>query len=365
MEKKKILIISVGIVPPSVMIGGMAAVRQLVERLAKDGAFEIHTLSALSLGTDPKIDKIPHVRHFVRSENPFLIRLLFFAKALSLNRRYEFDLIHDYSSSPLLVGLTGILGKICGCKTLHTLCVVNEGLFGSERLPFTFPWVDKVIRTAPNLLPSKEGVEYLPLGIDTEKFKPQPKDFKKTILFLGSLTERKGAGVLLRAARKVVENHPDAKFIFASYGKGEHDPGYRSHREKLQKISAGLEKNIDFLEGMQDVVELMSSADIFVLPATSLHGTMSPPITLLEAMSSGLPCVVSDVCHGDGLVEDGVNCLLFPSGNVENLSDKINSLLGDEGLREKLGGGARQKVVEQFDLDKVTNELSKLYQELI
>ena len=110
-------------------------------------------------------------------------RLLFFFKALSLNRRHKFDLIHDYSSSPLLVGLTGILGKLCGAKTLHTLCVVNEGLLGSAKLTFGFSWVDKVIVTAPNLLPSKKNIEYLPLGIDTEKFKPHQKEFQKTILF--------------------------------------------------------------------------------------------------------------------------------------------------------------------------------------
>ncbi len=369
MKKKKILVISVGVVPPSVLIGGMAAVYHLVSRLAQEDLFEIHVLTALPRRAGSEIEDWAHRQkeknnltlHFVKSENPLLIRLLFFIKALSLNTKYKFDLIHDYSSSPLLVGLTGILGKLCGCKTLHTLCVVNEGLLGSEKLTFGFPWVDGVICTAPNLFPSEKGTKYLPLGINTEDFKPHLKDFARTVLFLGSLIERKGAAVLLRAAKGVIEKHPDAKFIFASYGRGELDPNYDASKKILQKMSLGFQKNVEFLTGMEDVPKLLGDADIFVLPATSLHGTLSPPLTLIEAMSAGKPCVVSDVCRGDGLVEDGVNCLLFQSGNVGDLSDKMNLLLDDEALREKLAKNARQKVVEQFEINKVAAELSKVY----
>jgi len=373
MEKKKILVVSVGVVPPSVLIGGMAAVYHLVKRLAQEALFEIHVLTALPRGTGPEIEgwvrqqkeKNNLTLHFVKSENLLLIRLLFFAKALSLNAKHNFDLVHDYSSSPLLVGLTGILGKLCGCKTLHTLCVVNKGLLGSEKLAFGFSWIDGVICTAKNLLPSKKGARYLPLGIDIEKFKPRPKDFQGTIFFLGSLDERKGAPVLIQVVKEVVKTHSEVNFIFASFGKEVRDPDYHANKKALQRMGLGLEKNIRFLEGMQNVPQLLTDSDIFVLPATSLHGTLTPPLTLIEAMSSGKPCVVSDVCRSDGLVEDGVNCLLFQSGNVGDLSDKINSLLGDEQLREKLAKNARQKVVDHFDIRKVSAKLSEMYRRLV
>jgi len=363
--KKKILVISVGVVPPSVMIGGMAVVYHLVKRLARDEFFEIHVLTALPRGTGSEIDewvrqqkeKNKLTLHFVKSESPLLIRLLFFVKALSLNAKYKFDLIHDYSSSPLLVGLTGILGKLCRCKTLHTLCVVNNGFLGSRKLAFGFSWVDKVIVTAPNLLSLKRNVDCLPLGVDTEEFKTYPKDFERTVLFLGSLDERKGAAVLMGAAKEIIEKHPDIKFIFASYGK--------EGREALQKINSGFEKNIKFLTGMQDVPQLLTEADVFVLPAVSLHGTLTPPLTLIEAMSVGKPCVVSDICEGDGLVEDGVNCLLFRSGDYIDLSGKIDLLLGNGSLREKLSQNARQKIIEQFDIEKVSAKMSGLYRRLV
>lgn len=367
MEKKKILVISVGIWPPAVKMAGTAAIYNLIKRLAQESPFETHVLTALPRGADPEIEDWVRQQkkernltfHFVRGESPFLIRPLFFAKALFLNIKYKFDLIHDYSSSPLLAGLTGVLGKICRCKTLHTLCAVNKGVLGSAKLAFGFSWVDKLICTDQRL--EGEGATYLPFGIDTEKFKPRPKSFEGTVLFLGSLDERKGAMVLMRAAKEVVKAYPDVKFIFAAYGKEGRDPNYPVNRRKLEELSTGFKENTAFLEGMQDVPQLMSSVDIFVLPANSLHGTLTPPLTLIEAMSSGKACVVSDVCRGDGLVEDGVNCLLFQSGNVGDLGDKINLLLVDGALREKLSHNAQQKIVEQFDLNKVSAELSDQY----
>lgn len=376
MKRKKILVISVGIWPPAVEMAGTAAIYHLLKLLAKEDIFEIHVLTALPSWASPDVEqwvrrqKKEHnlTLHFVKANNLFLTRFLFFLEAIKLQRQFKFDLIHDYSSSPLLIGLTGILGKICRSKTLHTLCVVNEGLLGSRKLAFGFSWVDRIICTGPNLSPSKKGVKYLPFGIDTAKFKPRPKGFESlpagqagTVLFLGSLDERKGARISMRAAREVVGKHPDAKFILASYGKEGRDPDYSLNRRKLEELSLGFKKNVEFLEGLQDVPQLMSDADIFILPATSLHGTLTPPLTLIEAMGSGKPCVVSDVCRGDGLVEDKVNCLLFRSGDVGDLADKLNLLLNDALLREELGRKARQKVADQFEINKIASRLRAIY----
>ncbi len=372
MRKRKILVIAVGIWPPAVKMAGTAAIYHLLKLLAKEDTFEIHVLTALPSWSDPDVGQWAKRRkteynltlHFVKADNPLLTRALFFLGAIKLHRQFKFDLIHDYSSSPLLVGWTGILGKICRCETLHTLCAVNEGFLGSANLAFGFGWVNGVICTSQRFKGDNKVI-YLPFGIDAEKFKLQPKNFQKTILFLGSLEERKGASVLMRAVRKVVEKNPDAKFIFASYGKEGRDPNYYANKKALQKMSSGLEKNVKFLAGMQDVPQLMADADIFVLPATSLHGTLAPPLTLIEAMSAGKPCVVSDVCRGDGLVEDGVNCLLFQSADSADLGDKIGQLLGDEVLREKLGRNARQRVLDRFDINKVSKKLSELYLEIL
>ena len=337
-------------------MAGTAAIYHLLRKINEESVFEFHVLTALPSWADPDVgqwaerQKTEHnlIFHFVKADNLFLTRVLFFLKTIQLNRQFKFDLIHDYSSSPLLVGLTGVLGRICGCKTVHTLCTANKGFWGSKRLDFGRRWVDAV-------------VDQTPLGVDIEKFKLRPRSFEKKLLFLGQLDERKGAPLLMRVAKKVVEEYSDAKFIFASYGKEGRDPNYHANKKALRAMSLGLEKNVKFLEGIQEVPQLMAETDIFILPAVSLHGTLTPPLTLIEAMSAGKPCVVSDVCRGDGLVEDGVNCLLFRSGDVKDLASKIKLLLDDEALRERLGRNARQKIVGQFDVDKISKDLSKLY----
>lgn len=356
MKRKKILVISGGIWPPAVYMAGTAAIYNLSKLLAGNGSFEIHVLTSIASWADPGVyewarrQKAKHNLdfHFIKTDNLLLTRALFFIEAIWLNTKYRFDIIHDYSSSPLLVGLTGILGKLCRCKTLHTLCTVNESFWGSPKLSFGL--VNKVVP--------------LPIGVDTERFKPCPKAFKKTLLFLGQLDKRKGSSVLMMAAGKVLERYPDARFVFASYGKEGRDPNYQVNKKELQEIASGLGEGVVFLEGVQDVPRLMSETDVFILPTVSLHGTLAIPLTLLEAMSAGKPCVVSDLCCGNGLVEDKVNCLLFRSGDANDLADKVDLLLGDRELRERLGRAARQTVVDCFDINKVAEELSHLYLKL-
>ena len=378
--RKKILVISVGIWPPAVKMAGTAAIYNLLKLLAQKGIFEIHILTALPSWSDSNTDqwakrqKVEYglTFHFVKAENLFWTRILLFLKAVELCRRFNFALIHEYSGAPALVGLTGILGRIGHCRTVHTLCVTNDdwwrALFPSPFKRYAGRSLNKIIITSPKLeMGFRSGrVVYLPLGIDVDKFSTTKiGSVRSSILFLGPLTERKGAFVLLKAVRDVVEKNPQVKFVFATYGREVRDPNYRINKKRFGRIAAGFRENVELLGGLQDVPRLMAGVGIFVLPATSLYGTLSPPLTLLEAMGSGKACVVSDVCRGDGLVEDEVNCLLFRSGDAEDLAAKIDLLLGDKALRKKLATNARQKVVKEFDINKVAEKLLELYKEIL
>lgn len=282
-----------------------------------------------------------------------------------MHKKYQFDIIHVYSASPSLIYWTGVLGKLCRCKTLHTVCAVNEIFPWTIRLPSNPERANRIIYTSRHLNLEGANTYYIPLGVDTTKFKPHTRIFQSKILFLGSLDKRKGAPLLIKAAKQIITKHPTVRFLIASYGKEVRDPYYQENREALEKSTTGLERNIEFIEGKHDVPQLMSKVDIFVLPAISLHGTLSPPITLIEAMSAGKACVVTDICQGDGLVEDGINCLLFRSGDVKDLIKKLNLLLSNEKLREEITKNARQKVIEQFDINKVVENLLKLYDDIL
>lgn len=387
MEKKKILVIVGRLLPPAVSTTGMAAVYNILRVVAREESLELHVLTTRSSWSCSGVEswaksqkeKYGLTFHFVRGDylglqtslNLILTRIFLLLKAVRLGRRHKFDLLHDHSSLPLLVGITGVLGKICGCKAAHTLCTVNETFLGSPRLAFGLSRVSKIIcvskQIREDLLRAKgcpDKIVYLPLGVDSEKFRPAASSpNSQTVLFLGLLEERKGPFVLAKAVKEVIHTHPQSIFTFAFYGKEGPNPHHYSNKRKLQRMFSGLGDNVRLLEGQLDVPQLMSAVGIFVLPSLSLHGTLGQPLTLLEAMSAGKPCVVSDVCRGDGLVEDDVNCLLFQSGDVDDLANKIHLLLDDKVLREKLARNARQKIVDQFDIHKTAKDLSDLYYE--
>jgi len=312
-----------------------------------------------------------------------LTRILFFFKAISLNKKIRFGLIHDYSSLPILIFYTGFLGKICQCKSIHTLSTVSENFLSSAKLAFGFKWIDKVICTSERIkeeLIKLKGnlskIVYIPFGVDTSIFKPSPKNKllmkkiglgqnQKVILFLGSLEKRKGAFILAESVKRVLKKCPNTIFVFASYGKEGRDRYYSSNKKELMKILNRFRNNVRLLEGKHNVAELMSIADIFVLPAVSGHGTLAQPLTLLEAMSAGKACLVSDIQKKDGLTKNRKNCLLFKSENTEDLAKKIVLLLLNQRLSKTISKSARKEIVSKFKIQTLANRISTVYNSLI
>ena len=91
------------------------------------------------------------------------------------------------------------------------------------------------------------------------------------------------------------------------------------------------------------------SASIFVLPSI-YEGT---PNALLEAMAHGLPCIISDTLPGAlEIVKNGVNGLVFQSGNEIDLAKKLKMLIEDSDLRKELGFAARNSI-KSFNPDRI------------
>lgn len=368
----KVLIICNSLCYPLVEISGMAAIFSTARQLSKKKDLEIHVLSSLPSWSQPiKDDHL--IFHYVKADSLLLIRILFFIKAFQLHSKYKFDIIHDFSSLPALIGFTGLLAKLCGCKSIHNLCTVNEGFLGSEKLIFGSKWVDRVVCsdliTKGRISNRIQNVDYIPLVVDFSKFlslsRTKNSLKKQRILFLGSLEPRKGAFVLVEAIKLIVENCPEAIFTFASYGREIRDPRYEENLTRLKEIVREQSAKVKFLTGEQDVAGLMASAAIFVLPSISRHGTLGQPLTLLEAMASGKLCVISDIQAGDGLVEDGVNCLLFRSGDPRDLARKVSYLLSNPPIVAKMSSASRRKVINWFDIKRTSRLIYDLYSNLV
>lgn len=186
---------------------------------------------------------------------------------------------------------------------------------------------------------------------DPRKSGPQPK----AILSVGAISEQKNYGLLIEVADALRRNHlldPNPRLRVA--GGGSDLPSLRA------KVSErGLEDWVEFLGERSDVPELMQSSDLYL--NVSLYEGM--PLTLLEAMASGLPIVATDVPGNRELVEDGANGTKAPLGDAEAIARAIETVLSDSDLYERLSRGAICKSGD-FSIERCAERHKDLYRSL-
>ena len=103
-----------------------------------------------------------------------------------------------------------------------------------------------------------------------------------------------------------------------------------------------------------------AGADIFLLPSL-FEGT---PLTLMEAMMSGLPIVTTDTCGMKDVIRDGQNGILVPTRSPNAIVSAVDALLADPGLRERLGRAAREEALEHYTWDAVADPVLRVYERL-
>jgi phenylacetate-CoA ligase len=158
----------------------------------------------------------------------------------------------------------------------------------------------------------------------------------------------------LRAFALIRNKRPDARLTIAGDG---------SQREMLRRLAEQLEvaPHVTFAGRLDNasIANLYREADLFV--NTSLHDNM--PISMLEALASGVPVVSSDVCGIPFVVEHGKTAVLVPPGDSDALARAALQVLDDPALREKLVRGGHQ-LVQQYAWCNVRPRLLNAYREI-
>jgi glycosyltransferase involved in cell wall biosynthesis len=160
----------------------------------------------------------------------------------------------------------------------------------------------------------------------------------------------KGHRVLLEAMRQLLNQYPALKLIFVGEGDGETE--VRSLCEGF-----GLAHSVRFAGYQPDVSGWLRAADINVLPSY-YEGF---PLTVLEAMASGLPTVATQVGGIPEAIEDGRSGILVPPGNAQKLADALSALLRDAERRKQMGDAACARVSRHFSLKKQVQDTEKMY----
>lgn len=127
--------------------------------------------------------------------------------------------------------------------------------------------------------------------------------------------------------------------------------------ENARSLTIKNANKIEFLGIRNDVNELLNKSTIFVL-STRFEGL---PISIIEAMSNGLPIIASNVGGIPELVKHGINGYLFQPGDYLDLAKYLNKLINDGEKRQKFGDISLKRFAEEFTLEVMVKKTDELY----
>src|SRR3989344_815283 len=194
---------------------------------------------------------------------------------------------------------------------------------------------------------------YIPNGVETGRFVPidRPANPKVKILFIGRLIPRKGFDRVVHALPKVREL-AQVPFEVEVVGTGK----YRQELDELGE-QLGVSDLIRYV-GMVPYDQLEKSyqyADVFVLMSLS----EGMPSVILEAMGCGLPVIASNVGGNNEIVHEGKNGYLIAGNNIDDLAEKLSTLINDKSLRLGMGKKSRAYAME-YDWKNIMNKYNNL-----
>ncbi len=186
-----------------------------------------------------------------------------------------------------------------------------------------------------------------------------PEKKPPTLLFLGTLSFRKGPADLAKALdllRQRGVHDWQLRIVGGANEVGEGEAGQIRSLLDDAGLSDALVGNAD----AQGVREHLASSQVLVLPS---HWE-GQPIAILEAMAAGLPIVSTRVGAIPDVVRDGVDGLLVEPHDVNALADALERVIVDPALRASMGASAHARAVERYDIEVLSRNLGALYQEL-
>lgn len=201
------------------------------------------------------------------------------------------------------------------------------------------------------------------LGVDIERFlkiKKRKEGDEIIIGCLGRYSPEKGQHLLLAAIAQLRrELRIPIRVIFMGERSFSQDRAYFEFLlDEAKKL--GIEELVEFKDFDFDTPSFYSKIDILVVP--SLYEM--PSRVIQEGMASGLPIVSTDGGATSELIDDGVDGLLFKSGDVGDLVSKLRFLVESREKRRELGENSRKKALS-FDIRKSAEELLLLYREVL
>lgn len=266
-----------------------------------------------------------------------------------------------------------VVMKISGSSIIT---MMGQSWLGRLELRWLRQWAKRLMILNPGMAEeayaagfSEKQLYWMPNPVDVEQFAPgTPGDslrFRQQmsipehaplILFVGRLAPEKELPSLINALARVVLKIPSARLVLVGDG-----PDRAQLEARISEL--GLAESVYFA-GMSPAAAVRSwlqAADVFALVSSNEGFSCS----LLEAMSTGLPSVVSNIPANTQLIENEVHGLISELRDEESIARALCRLLADAPLRRTMGATARQRVIENYSTDKVIDLYESLFTETI
>lgn len=334
-----------------------------------------HEVTWISLA--PSIfEPLPEVRYFeVEGASGLFGLLRAAAKIHKIIAHSQPDILHVHS-----VGTYGIIGLLSGFNPIVATPWGSDVIYGKES-PIKRPFIARILRRAAlvtcdarhmrdqvmNLGVPAERIQIINFGIDSERFSPRPpspsiraaNDLGEApaVVSLRNFETVYDIPTLLKAVPKVLDKHPNTRFILVGRGTLEGEL-------KALATQLGIDHAVSFVGFVPNdqLPDTLCSLDVYVSTSLSDAGIAA---STAEAMACGLPVVVSDSGENACWINDGENGYLVPVSQPDVLADRLNRLLGDAELRRRFGQAGRNAIQARNDYHIEMDKMESLYKQAL
>jgi glycosyltransferase involved in cell wall biosynthesis len=222
----------------------------------------------------------------------------------------------------------------------------------------------------------KSRIEVIPNGVDLKRFRaPQNEserlNFKaklgiesqsQVILSIGAIHPRKGIDILLEAWVSLAKRFPDLHLYLIGMRHDLNAPelsAFRNRLDVLMRKSNAVER-LHFVGYIENVDEYLKAADVLVFPSRR----EGMPNAVLEAMASGLPCVLTPFIGLSPDLGKPNHEYLLVDHDFKAIEGAVSSVLESHDLRNRLGANGRKWVEKTMDIEDVLDRYAQLYKNL-
>lgn len=315
------------------------------------------------------IDTIP----IARSMNPLAALRSTFA-LVNYFRRERFDAVHVHTPVAALLGR--VAARVAG---VPLVIYTAHGFYFHDEMPdakrYFFVTLERLAGKLTDLLFSQsaedaadavkegiaaaEGVLAIGNGVDVARFDPATVDRMVVrrslgipadafvIGMIGRQVREKGVAEFLDAARLVVEDYPETRFLLVGERlESDHAQGIEAEFAAA-KSALGERLVAPGLRG--DIPECLAAMDLFCLPSWR----EGMPRTIIEAMMMGKPVVATDIRGAREEVVSEQTGILVPTRSPEQLASAMRRFISDKGLGRRFGAAGRERALLMYDENKV------------